>query len=350
MRFFKPFGIPAVEGVQRHPVGALYEDILPVYADPEFARVARQHPVHQLRLSQAYGLFPAVEKDIILIQFQLHLVEICLPVTLRVPEPCGWDLYSKLICREKDLLLRGKTRSLAILRGSDAPAGQLHHVTVRLPVIRRKTPFTGKEGGTIVPQADSRIIRLRDPLAGTLFERHAAPQARGGKPGHDVPSEGMRRLPLPDVFLMAVISADAHGIILFPGPIRGRADEYLQHILPSAPQLLRYIKIPFDQSIVRFTDRNTVQVYLRVCIDPAEMQHRLFRRKIRRDREAAYKAPHIELILPVPVQIRSEKRIRLYTRAAQIQLHAAGHQRFNTGSILREFHAAPFPCGFGSVV
>ena len=68
MRFFKPFGIPAVEGIQRHPIGTLREDILPVDADPEFARVARQHPVHQLRLSQAYDLFSAVEPYIILVQ------------------------------------------------------------------------------------------------------------------------------------------------------------------------------------------------------------------------------------------------------------------------------------------
>ena len=334
-RLFISLRVPAVHGVQRHPVGALGQNGAAVYPDEEFPLVSGQQLVVDVNLPNADALPAHVHHLSVQQQFKFRVVQRRLAIAPGPPQPGLVDFNPGVAADKVQLLFHGS------FADGDPGGKALQHGRVRLDAI----PALNLRGFFADFPGD--VIHLIDVSVFPGFQRNAPPHARRGKPGHDVPAEAVGRLALPYVILAAVVGGHEHRIILFPGHVHGGMNLHQQAV---HPRLHRggHVEFVGDEHVVRAAHLLAVDVHVRVGVQPFEDQHQpAFRQRLQF--KFPLKAPGVEFIFPIIIQVLSVKGFLFHPRPVEIQFHVARHlgrnfrPGFRRGHMLRLQTIPQFP-------
>jgi len=331
-----PFGVAAVEGVERHPVRALDHDRLAVDVDDEMAgrvrravmashggrrSLRRPHLPGRLRAVHRYradadAVGPFSQHRAPATELRGHRVQVRCAIPARPPEPRTGHGDAAAACQELRRPLELEAVLAACALETQAEAVHVCNVCPELPA--------RAEGRAAEMRLDRPEIELFDGGRRTCLEIDGPPDARGDRARQDVPAPDVGSLAEEQPFL-AEIRAGAGRVVAEPARVVECGAEAHGDPVPPRPQRGGDSEAVADEHVGGAADLVPVHPDGRQRVQPLAHEVPLLPRGVGRQLELAGIPPLVCFIAAEQANVCGVVGIGQGPRAFEIQLDVARH-------------------------
>ena len=322
-----PLGITGMQRIRRHPVGTQDKDRFAVHAEIElpFGIFSAGRMVDEIHRPQSRPEGAGVHRLSAVLQRYRHIIHRLFAAALGPPEMHLCDLAVQLTGVEPGGIAHGKAAVAAASLAADGVIPKLTLVVLEGIIQRDISPS--------VFQIDvlRHEIGFLDMGLRAVFQLDRPPQAARKNTGRNVPAEHVRCLA--DIEGRSVIfhGDGAQGRPVLLRLQQGGADMY--------DNIGFAVRKPFhrnrvrNQHIVAFINQPTVDINVRIGVDPFEHQPR--GRSLLGFELEASEIQQMAILIGIQLQdIVSEEDIRKLACSLQIQFEIAGYRGGNGGELL----------------